>query len=424
MMRLFIRPEVPARVDADNTWLDQASWVLLDDAGEVRSQGSGNPMPLADLAGTPALRDADNVVIVVPAEHCLSMQCVTPGRGTAQIRRALPFVIEEYLATDLDAMHIATGPIRRQAPIDVVAIDKTLLRGWVDAVIGLGFVPGRAYGDGALLPERNDGFTVLFDDGRALVRTPTQWLSIDTAALPAALAAAIAEVEPSRELTVDLVNGDLPAIVRADLEQGRESKIAWRTDETDVPTLVHLARTFSSSTAASSSINLLSGEFAPPRRRSESWTRWRSVAVLAGIWVVVGLVAITAKGFWAESRADSLGAEAEALYRDYFPRDRRIQDVYRQMSAHIGGGGGQGGDAIALVGELAHVAASGSGNQLRSLSFNGERVELNAEVAVPGFDALDKIKSTLGERGFDVEISSAEQQDQGVLARLRIRSLS
>jgi general secretion pathway protein L len=420
-MRLFVRPEAPARVDAENTWLDQASWVLLDDAGEVRSQGSGNPMPLADLAGTPALRDPDNVIVVVPAEHCLSTRCVIPGRGVGQIRRAVPFVVEEFLATDLDAMHIATGPIRRQGPIDVVAVDRSLLRGWVDAIAGLGFVPGYAYGDAALLSDRVDAITVLFDTGRALVRSPTEWLAIDVAALPAALAAALTDIEPTRELTIELVNGDLSAIARADLEQGRESRIVWQLDETEVPPLVHLARAFRPGTQA---VNLLTDEFAPPRRSSESWTRWRAVAMLAGAWLLVGLVSSVAKGFWAETRADALAAEAEALYREFFPRDRRVQDVYRQMSAHLGGGGGQAGDAIALIGELTQVVQPGSGHQVRSLAFNSERVELNAEVAVPGFDALDKIKSALGERGLDVEISSAEQQDQGVLARLRIRGVS
>jgi general secretion pathway protein L len=419
-MRLFVRPDVEARVDTDNTWLDAATWVLLDDEGEIRSQGSGNPMPLADLAGGPALAEPGNVVLVLPAERCLATQCVVPGRSAGQIRRALPFVVEEFLAADLDAVHIATGPIRRQAPVDVVAIDRGLLRGWVDALAGLGFVPGHACADAALLPAPTSGLCVLFDGPRALLRGTRQWLAIDSDSLPAALTAAFADFAPDTEVDVELVNGDISAIERAALEQSSAAKVVWRAQETDVPGLIHLARGY----VPGAAVDLLTGEFAPPRRRSVGWQRWRAVAALVAVWLVVGVIATAARGFWAESRANALAAESEALYRSYFPNDRRIQDVYRQMSAHLGRGGGAEDGAIAFVGELSRVVSASAGVGVRSLAFSGDRSELSAEVSVPGFDALDQIKSALGGRGFDVEIASAEQQDQGVLARLRIRSMS
>jgi hypothetical protein len=43
------------------------------------------------------------------------------------------------------------------------------------------------------------------------------------------------------------------------------------------------------------------------------------------------------------------------------------------------------------------------------------------DLFVSGYEVLDQLKVKLGERGAAVEIVSAEQQEQGVRARVRVR---
>jgi len=59
---------------------------------------------------------------------------------------------------------------------------------------------------------------------------------------------------------------------------------------------------------------------------------------------------------------------------------------------------------------------------VRSFNFQGSRDELSTELILSGFDALDNLKEELAGEGMNVEISSAEQQSDGVHARLRLRS--
>src|SRR5262245_36805874 len=339
-MRLFLELRGPAHREQDEVTLDDVAWVVLDD-GMIRSQGSGNSSGLADLASNPAFTDPNNVVLLVPAEFCLSVQCSIPGRSIAQIRRALPFAVEEHLASDIDEMHIAPGTIRRDAPIDVVAIEHGLLGGWLDALARLGLSPGHAIPDAALLDTSADTITVLFDGERVLVRTPKQWLAAGIYALPAALSAAVgeggseiadAQASSLGPLHVRAINGAIPPIARADLEQRAGRAIEWEEDETDAPTLVHLARAFSPARIA---VDLLTGPYARARERSAVWTRWRVAAGLAAAWVVIALVATGARGLWADHRANVLEARAESLYKEFFPNDRRIQDVKAQMASHL-----------------------------------------------------------------------------------------
>ncbi len=417
-MRLFVRVDEPARAGTSGPVLTRASWVMVDSGGEIRSQGSGAPGPLAELAGSPALTDPDRTVLLIPAEFCLAVEIEVPGTRVGQIRRALPYAVEEFLAGDLEETHIATGPIVRGRPIAVVAIDRALLADWVAALRALGINPGVAVPDGSVLLHGNgDGFRVMFDGARALVATRAHTLAVDVDILPAALASAV-ELR-TEEVDIELINGSLSEIQKAEIAQATAAKLSFSSSETEVPTLHSLARRFQPGGVL---VNVLSGGFAPPRPRNVAWQRWRSVAALLAVWVGIALVGGGARGFWADYRADALAEESEALYRSYFPDDKRVQNVYRQTAARLGSGTDGGPGFVAMLGELTRAVTAAAGTEVRSLAFNGDRTEMNAELAVPGFDRLDGIKGALSGAGWNVEISSAEQQGNQVYARLRMRS--
>src|SRR5580765_6216067 len=114
-MRLFIRiADVPG---SDPSGLFSLEWLLLDNQGALVSQGSGDPATLEQLVDVKTKQNPDDVVLLVPTEHCLAIRCTVPGRTVGQMRRALPFVVEEYLADDIESMHMACAAIRRNTPV-------------------------------------------------------------------------------------------------------------------------------------------------------------------------------------------------------------------------------------------------------------------------------------------------------------------
>jgi type II secretory pathway component PulL len=54
----------------------------------------------------------DSIAAVIPSEQVLMLSCSVPGRNSGQIRKALPYALEEYVAADIETMHIAVGPIK------------------------------------------------------------------------------------------------------------------------------------------------------------------------------------------------------------------------------------------------------------------------------------------------------------------------
>lgn len=414
-MRLFIR--IAAAKGPDPHELVSLEWLLLDRSGALVSQGSGDLSMLERLVDLKTVRDPADVVLLVPTEHSLSMRCTVPGRTVGQIRRALPYVVEEYLAGDIDTMHIAAGAVKRNNPVDVVLIERAVLQSWLETLAAHGLVPGFAAPDAAMLPAVLGEATLLFDGDRVLVRSIDQLAAIETDALKLVLESLAAKSEPTGIRFV-AVNGRVPELTRAEVAQATEHPVEWIDTESDVTVLAHLAAAFPGKPAA---INLLQGTLAPPKQANSGWLRWRGVAALVGVWIVVMVASETVRGIWASHRATVLTAEIEALYRSYFPKDQRIQDPYKQMSAHIGGRGASESTFLSLLNHLASGLSANPNAQLRSVTFNDGRAELGAEVAVNGFDALEALKTAWSHDGVTVEISSAEQQDQQVHARIRLR---
>jgi general secretion pathway protein L len=414
-MRLFIRIVDTRGVDARE--LGSLEWLLVDTAGTLVSQGSGDLPMLARLVDLKTMQDTADVVLLVPTEHCLAMRCTVPGRTIGQMRRALPYVVEEYLAGDIDAMHVASALVRRNSPIDVVLIERERLRVWIETLAAHGVVAGYAAPDAALLAANDGEVTLLFDGDRVLVRSIDQVAAIASSALKLVLESFVAKAPPTGIRFV-AVNGAIPDVMRAEVAHATQNPIEWIDTDSHVTVLAYLAAQFPGKPPA---INLLQGSLSPPQQDNVGWLRWRGAAALLGMWALVMIASETVRGVWASQRADALTSEVTALYRSYFPNDQRIQDPFKQMSAHMGGRGDADSTFLSLLGDLAAGLAANPGAQLRSVSFNDGRAELGAEVAVSGFDALESLKAAWGREGVTVEISSAEQQDQQVHARIRLR---
>ncbi len=431
MERLFVRIAAPAQ-PVDGGWtLDSLSWVVLDEAGQVFNQGTGDLDALTGLIDENIRSDPDNVVVIIPGEYCLSLQATVPGRATGQIRRALPFVVEEYLASDIDRVHLAHGPIRRGSPIDCIAVDIELLDGWRSALTAAGITPGTLLADADMLPVAVDEVTLFFDEARTLIRTPQQSLVAEDDTLALVLTGAMEQLPPEQLLRVRCINGRLSALDQAQLDQAAPMSLEWLHEDAESAGFIALARGWQTQ---GTGINLLQGAYTPPRQRHPAWQHWRGVAAMVGIWFVVALAAQSAQAIWADHQAAQLDREIRARYQAYFPEDARrattapLATLRGQMAQRIGDSSGVSG-FLALTEQLAAGlaelnGANGSGTvntELRSLTYHEARMELGVDLSARDFAALDRLRDRLSETGLSVEISSAEQQDNGVRARFRLR---
>jgi general secretion pathway protein L len=409
MPTLFIRVLAPANQDAEGYELPN-EWLIAEDDGSTRAKGVTDARGLGELIdpGTEWVKNPQNVVVVLPGEHVLAVTCAVPGRSVGQIRRALPFVVEEFVATDIEGMQLAAGIIRKGESVRCNLIDRELLNDWLACLNELGLNPGTVISEAELLPCGPDQVSVLFDGDAVLVKTADQAATVDRPNLLLALGSVTAH-------EVLLLNGTLTDIELGQLDG--DMSVVQESVDAGVSTLAYLASRWRDQ---SDIINLLQGAYAPKKASNVHWLQWRSVAGIAAIWLLVGFVSMIAQGFWASARADSLQAQSEELYRSIFPKERRITNVRRQMRSKLGANTAVPG-AMGFTDYLGELSVVLDKNVVvSSLNYTEARGELAADLLLRGYQELDGLKDSLNQRGVNVVITSAEQQDSGVRARIRL----
>ena len=438
-MRLFIRilsgselADLGANQTAGKTI--QCQWLVRDDRGQTLAQGETDAAGLSDIAnvsgvgsgkpsgepsGEPSgdpdiLVDPDDLVVLVPSAQVAWLSRTVPGRRAAQIRRALPFAVEEDLTQDVESMHLAHAPIVRGQPVRCALIDRHLLADWLACLRDRGLRPGHMVPDACLLPCSQSSASVLFEGAEAVVRTPEHIATVEASILPDILESVRASFDNADEsLELDLIGGE------AIDERMDDSGFNVRRTALRGTVLEFLASRWD---ADRPEINLLQGPFAPSKGAGTSRGGWRGVAGLAALWLIVTLAVLIAEGYVANHRADALEAELTALYRSIYPNERRIPNAYAQMRAKLRES--DAGHAVfhTLLGQLAAGTTQGNTDvSVRSITFNDSRGELTSELWLPGYARLDALKLELERRGLAVDISSAEERDNVVRARLRIR---
>lgn len=410
---------------------DDASWsfCLITSGGECH-EGSGletaAAAPAAVLGEQP--RSALQSILVVPAECLLRTAVTVPARGRRQIEMAVPYLVEEHLAEDVERLHLALGSRQGDGRIPVAVIDPERLQVWLDDLQTAGLEVTSAHGaiEGLL-----DGAA----DLRVLVDAETAWIgarlgegaAIDRSLLLQAVSQwvgrhATGEDTDATTLELRLPEGD-SALDLAQLDSllGQIRPVSIERVEFQGPASRQLALALD----ACPGVDLLQGRFAKAGDQARPWYRWRLVAGLAAGLLTLQLGLDIARASWLEQRATTLREESVAMFQEIYPQRTRVPDPRRELEALLDGGGGASGVAfLELLGASAtRIADIEEGPlQLRSLTFNAQRGDLALDLNAAGISSVDSFKDGMEAKGYPVVIDSAVQEAQTVRARLRVRS--
>ncbi len=400
----------PAMDDPDST----VDWLVRDDDGTTVAQGHTPIGALAEAIGAHAAwaDDPDNVIVFVPTDDVLAVTCDVPGRNANQIRRAVPYAVEEFVADDIDTMHVACAELRRGEPVRALIAARARIEDWLSGVSAAGAVPGCMTADAMGLDRRDDSVVALVDGDRVLLRAGGEIASVDRPNLATALGVLRAGIGDAAGLHV--VNGAL-----SDAELGRSGFAGDEVEQValDQSLLAHLASEFD----AGQAINLLQGDFTVRRRPRGVWGRWRPVAAAAGVWLAIGLGFLLAQGIWANHQADKLRGEAVELYREVFQVERVAGNPADRMRRQLGQTPSEAPGFHDLVSQLGLGLQDVAGrHELRRLQYSARR-GLDAELVVDDDAVLEGLGGTLREQGLDMELLTTDSAQAGGRIGARVR---
>ncbi|MEX0899965.1 MAG: type II secretion system protein GspL [Gammaproteobacteria bacterium] len=375
----------------------EASWAPADAVG--RLLGTTQHGTLSAAAGM--ARDR-RVVALVPAEQLMLTEVSVPGLRGPRLRQAIPFALEDRLATDVDEIHCAIGAMTGDGLHQVAVVEHRVMQAWLDAFREAGLSVAAIVPDCLALPWGGDGeVTVAITPDRVLVRDgEARGFACERALLEPMLAGRANGMPATRVGIVDTT--PVPSVLAGTpVTTLHDGLLAWLAPQAIAPPL-----------------DLLQGRYAPRQRRAAALGRWRLPAALAAVWVVlvVGTWLLEYRAVAAEHAR--LQAEIGEIFSSVIA-DEPMVDPRLQIERRLGGGVADA-ELLRLLATVADGAAQVDGIEITGLTYRPG--QLDVAVAARTVGGLDQLRDRVLAAGrVDAVIDSASSQGDEVEGRLQVR---
>ncbi|MCW8924642.1 MAG: type II secretion system protein GspL [Xanthomonadales bacterium] len=351
-------------------------------------------------------------IVLLPGEDVLTTAVSLPKKRRRQALGALPFMLEDSVASDVAREHLAVGADNGQGETPVAITRKQHLRDLLNLFEDAGITLSKVLPDYASLAENPDTWQALVCGDRVMVRRP------DNTGFSAPLDrfAFFLNAEPDPE--TDTIRS-----------------LCWiRTADTDVPELPgnwqiseqvvddpiqHLM-----GSASTASLNLLQGEFKVAQKEDWNWRPWAMAAVLAVVAVFIGLLETGLDTARLNRENERLQAMMFDLAREALPGTQQIRDPQAQLLIawrQLNKGGPGGADFLTLLNRV-----SATINQ-QAVTVNGIHFRDGAlTVALRGssLQQLDNLRQKVERQGLYAELLNADTDADSARSNLVIRTVN
>jgi len=388
----------------------QIEWMLLDDkSGISRFCGESALEEFNDLLGD--LEWDGLTYVMLPGEEVLLTQANIPSKQNRQILQALPFMVEENLAVDIDECHFAVGDRDENGLLNVAVILQERMTYWLAALDELSLKPDVLTIDLLSVP-LTEGCAIMADGNRVLIRTgSSQGLAIETKLL----ASTVNLLADKEHLTFHVHGSQKESMALSISQINAEQATDIVIVELDYSPFETLCRNFNSG-----SINLLQGQFKIKQERATGVNIWRSVIILAASAFAFHIALLIGQGIFLDVKSKQAEADVQNLYASVFPKDRNVRDVKRRWNSHLGKKENDGVGFLDLFSDTLKQLP-GSKLILNSLNFNEGRGSLVLQVEAPRSELLIQYSQTLSQLGLNAEIGTINQGEDSVKGSIKVR---
>lgn len=336
-------------------------------------------------------------LVLVPATAVSLFEVHLPNRAAV---KALPFMLEEQLAEEIDQLHFALGN-RHGNEQQVMVVKHALMATWLDWLDSADLHPRRMLPDALALPLKEEQWSALEIGGQWLVRQGEfQGFSCDQDLLEIYMDAAIAEQAAQNQETQASVQ--LCCWQPFDY-QHQQLELVAAPEELPMQLLAE---------QPASSFNLLQGRYAPRSQLAKYLLPWRYAAVAAGLLFVISLVDMGLEIRQLSQQQAALKSQVVNVYRSVFPNERRVVNPRAQMKQHLAAmsGGATGGGFFELLGKTLHANAKVKDLKPLSLKYDRDRSELRIQAESGSFQDFERFKTLVEEMKLSIEIGSLSNQ--------------
>jgi len=402
-----------------NRALDHYRWCWFDAELNplLESAGSGDLDQLSAMLG----EGHHSLGLLIPGSQVVTRQMEYAEAEKKHLRRLLPFQLEESVIGDIERFHFALGK-----PAAGRVVLAYMERQWLETLFAqlsernievaharpLPLALPLPIED--LPPEEYRDWTLQLEGDQLLVRyAPELGYSVHREQGLASLQLLLnaqQRVNQRPRLTLRAeTDADLMALESLLPEELRE-----RVEE---QALVEFWQLDLSSTG----IDLCQGEFSQRLPIERWWHHWQGVitAAAAILLVYVGSVVMEVRHLEAENL--DTRREIERVYREaagpgaMADPERQLRQALRELEPSSAGQA-----VVPILAELFPALEKATEAQLNAISYSARNQELSLNVRADTFNAIERLRSEINQRGLVAELLSASAQGNSHSARLKV----
>ncbi len=392
--RLFIR--------LGQSFEQPCSWLVWSEQ-EQEIIGSGE---LSDASALSTLteRAANRAVdVLVPASSITLTAVDLPEKGQRQAIKALPFMLEENLAQDVEELHFVVGP-REGDALNIAVVAHEQMQNWIEWLAEAGLKAKCIVPDCLALPLAECDWAAITFGQEILLRTgqgsgvslEREWLDM---ALPQLL--------PDSEEATTVAGYTELALAGTDI----------KAQPLDLPMLV-LARGM-----LNAPMNLLSGVYQPKREYGKHLSLWRNAAIVFAVVVVLALVNKGLNIHQMNAKADVVRLQSEQIYKQVVPGSSRVVNLRAQMDSYVRKmqGGGSGTEFFSMLEGTQAAFEQVQDLKPTTLRFDSNRGELRMQIKAKNYAQIEKFKEIIS-RTYKLDGGAMNSGESEVTSTITIRS--
>ena len=385
----------------------EIEWVVLGQDGRRLEEGLSG----VDLFNSrfPATYGG-SIVFVVPGEKILMTTASVPSKQKRKIAQAIPFVVEEQLAAEIEESFFAIGERNKKGEVKVSIIDEQLLASLLADLDELDLRPKKMISETSLAKSKDYAVAVIEEDKAHLMRPDGCGITLRKDNV----AAAISVTEPSSSLKL-IGSGSSLESLAIPIAEVRANDVNVSEHEVEFMGFSQLCSYFDGSET-----NMLQGKYKVEEPMPEISKEWRQVLIVLGVGVILHLGLVLGQGWHLAKEKDVNRDLARELYEDIFSGEKNVRDIRRRWNLKLGRKDNDTGNDFLGLFSRAAVGLETSGLMLQNINYNESRGDLIFQVSASSSESLVQYSEKLKMEGLSVEIGAISQDADFVRGTVRI----
>jgi general secretion pathway protein L len=352
-----------------------------------------------DLLEIAHQHQSNDIVIISPGTDTTTTSISLPTTRHSQLQTAIPFALEEQLASDLQQLHFVFHPEGKTKFFSVAITAKKQLHDWLEEFNKAKLKPIKIIPEYLALPIKEDEWTVVITDNYGLVRTNLNTgYAIEQNHLFTLLSQQYAQVsetkKPQEIYVINLSQKDI--ILPLDLSFPKE---IIRLEKRNC-SICHIFR--QGLVNSPTDINLLPHEFHFGSGLKKINKFWLLAGSLTLLWLSVFIVGNSISYFYLQHEQQQLQQQITVLYQQLFPEstnvvapELRIQQEIQKIQQQQSDQG-----FLTLLEKTGNILKASSKLQLEHLSYQNNTLHLT--IAVPDIQSWKILQNTIKDKGLKV----------------------